>query len=620
MKDLDTFQAYFETLDVEQLEKRSATPTPTIALHTLPELHVEGYGGAGDTPELRILDVVGQGGMGQVHLANQLPLDREVAVKTLRAHVDDKAARALLQEACVTGFLEHPNIIPIYTVGRTADGAPLIVMKRVEGFSLLDRLKGAGEGRGAEDLEEPIETLIQVCNAVRFAHSRGILHRDIKPENIMLGHFNEVYLLDWGIAVSMREDRPLLPHRAQAKAVAGTPYYMAPEMTLEDPAQLDERTDVFLLGATLHHILTGRPRYTGDTLVEIMFEAHRCEPYDYGEDVPVELANIAARTCHRDKEERFASAEEFQRALQDYVRHRESIELSTSAERKRVELEALLSAEEPDVIALHDTYGESRFGFYQAQRMWPANPQAEAGLQACLETMADFYLAQKNLDAARACIAEMAERRPELEERAAVLAAQRDEDQQDFDRLKKLERDRDLRTSTSTRSLLAYIFAVVWTSMRAWEAMFPPQESMTYAEQLEAYMRIGVLNFSVAVVGVLLFRKRIFVNAANRRLIYSLLAISGSVALLGFGVWYMEGVLHHARIYAYVIYSLGIVSVGLMSDLRICLVAIPFGLTAVVGILWPPYLAWTAVVANFFTFAGLGWIWSPRQMKKQVSF
>lgn len=624
-RDLQTFQAYAQTLDIEYIEKESGQTligdyrTPTVALHTLPRLQVAGEDGPEDTPELRLLGLLGEGGMGQVHLASQIPLDREVAVKTAQADLGEATARALLQEACVTGYLEHPNIIPVYMVGRTSDGAPLIVMKRVDGDSWLEKLVADADCWPPENLDEHIKILIQVCNAVRFAHSRGILHRDIKPANIMLGHFDEVYLLDWGMAVSMVEDKPLLPPRRLAKTVAGTPHYMAPEMTLEtDPEVIDELTDVFLLGATLHHILTGRPRHGGTSMITVLFAAHLCAPYEYADEVPLELAQIAQKACHKDKDQRFQSAEALRDALEDFLQHRESIALSTLAEQKRVELQGLLESTSPDASAVHDIYGECRFGFYQARRMWPQNEPAATGLQKCLEAMAQYYLDQSNLEAARTCIAELAEPNPALEEQARELAQRLNADEEDLQRLKDLERNLDMSTSTLTRSRLAYIFAVIWTSLNVYAVV--AYADISYDERLEGYMFSGLRNFSVALIGVLIFRKRIFTNAANRRLIYLLLTIAGTVAFLRWTTWYLQGDLLLSHISDYAIYTVGLILTGLMSDLRICLVALAFASCALMGIFQPEWMPWTATAANFVTFAALGWIWSPKQMEKSVSF
>jgi len=206
---------------------------------------------------------LGEGGMGVVHLATQRTLGRQVAVKTLRKGAgDEQAALRIVREAWITGALEHPNVVPVHDVGVDASGAPVIVMKRIEGrpwsHYLRDAAAVAKRFAAADLVEWNLRTLANVCNAMHFAHARGILHRDLKPDNVMIGEFGEVYVLDWGIAVSLADDGTgRFPLASQATDIAGTPHYMAPEMLLGDPTMLSPRTDVYLLGAMLYEIFTG---------------------------------------------------------------------------------------------------------------------------------------------------------------------------------------------------------------------------------------------------------------------------------------------------------------------------------------------------------------------------
>ncbi|MCA9573515.1 MAG: serine/threonine protein kinase, partial [Myxococcales bacterium] len=198
--------------------------------------------------------------------------------------------RQLLREARVTGALEHPNIVPVHALLTSEEGAPLMVMKRVEGVAWGDRLR-ATDG-GLEDLEQNLRILLQVCHAVHFAHTRGVLHRDLKPHNVMLGEFGEVYVVDWGTAVALRDDVPIegLPKARNVSGVVGTLQYMAPEMVGGSGAELDERSDVYLLGAMLHEVLTGDPPHLGDKVEQLLVRAWQSRPYTYEPQVPAELA------------------------------------------------------------------------------------------------------------------------------------------------------------------------------------------------------------------------------------------------------------------------------------------------------------------------------------------
>ncbi|MBM4362816.1 MAG: serine/threonine protein kinase, partial [Deltaproteobacteria bacterium] len=211
--------------------------------------------GVATEQRLRLERTLGEGGMGVVRLATQASMGRAVAVKTLRpGAADDLAALRLLREAWVAGQLEHPNVLPVYDVTLDEHGTPQVVMKRIDGVDLATLLADPAalrERAGGDPTAFHLRVLMQVASALHFAHDRGILHRDVKPENVMLGRFDEVYVVDWGIAVSLRDDQdPRLPRVAEATDLAGTPAYLAPEMLEGDPSRLGPWTDVYLLGAT----------------------------------------------------------------------------------------------------------------------------------------------------------------------------------------------------------------------------------------------------------------------------------------------------------------------------------------------------------------------------------
>jgi len=222
---------------------------------------------AADWPDLgerhRVLDLIGRGGMGSVYLAEDRELGREVAVKVLNAAGSAGDLRERLrQEARILGRLEHPGIVPIHDVGTLADGRLFYVMKRVRGARLDEH------ARAPRPLAERLRIFERICETVSFAHAHGVIHRDLKPENVMVGEFGEVLVLDWGVAKVLGEtSRPVGPPReARAGAlgpdtghgtVLGTPGYMAPEQAAGEVDRVDERTDVYALGAMLRFLLTG---------------------------------------------------------------------------------------------------------------------------------------------------------------------------------------------------------------------------------------------------------------------------------------------------------------------------------------------------------------------------
>ncbi len=431
-------------------------PDASWLLEDLPRLSFAGEAQASSV-DFEVIGSLGQGGMGVVRLVRQHSLDRVVAIKTLRSdRPEDSDVRSLLREARISGALEHPNIVPVHQLGRDADGRPQMIMKRVEGTSWAELL----ERRTPDDLARHLEILRQVARAAHFAHSHGVLHRDIKPENVMVGSFGEVYLLDWGLALRLGEQD------GAERRIVGTPAYMAPEMVMSLVGGVSERTDVFLLGATLHHVLTGRPRHEGSSLHGILFAACRAEEHRYDPSVPAELASICNRACARDPSARYESVEAFQRAIADYLQHRASIELTRVAEEALLELRAAATGELDGgdrLLRVHRAFGQCRFGFGQALREWPENHAAQRGLSEALERMIEHEIAERNQSSARALLAELPEARPDLE--AKIDALRKDLEAQE-DARRKLERLRTEMSFTSRdwrRALAVIGSGVVWS-------------------------------------------------------------------------------------------------------------------------------------------------------------
>jgi serine/threonine protein kinase len=220
-------------------------------------------------------DELGRGGMGVVYRAYDHELQRDVAVKVLHAPALPDLAARLTKEAHIIGRLEHPGIVPIYDVGQTADGLVAYVMKLVRGERLDVR---TARGLSAD---EAFRIFDRICDAVTFAHSRGVIHRDLKPENIMLGSFGEVLVLDWGIAktVDPESDLPGIQSDVEETrhgAIMGTPGYMAPEQATGQGATADARADVYGLGGILAAMFAGNGG--GRPLAAIVAKAQAVSP------------------------------------------------------------------------------------------------------------------------------------------------------------------------------------------------------------------------------------------------------------------------------------------------------------------------------------------------------
>ena len=228
----------------------------------------------------RLLERVARGGMGVVYIAEDEKLQRRVALKILDVPgTEGDLATRLIREARVLARLEHPGIVPVHDVGTLADGRVFYTMKFVEGRRLDQYIASVNS------VPDRLRLFLRICDAVGFAHARGVLHRDLKPANIMVGPFGEVLVLDWGLAKILREEVLHTTRETEPEAtilekpkpsatasdtteisavtehgtVMGTPGYMSPEQARGDVKNLDARSDIFSLGALLRFLLTGKP-------------------------------------------------------------------------------------------------------------------------------------------------------------------------------------------------------------------------------------------------------------------------------------------------------------------------------------------------------------------------
>ncbi len=257
-----------------------------------------GASGSGSS-RFRVLRPHARGGLGEVFVASDEELHRTVALKQIRdPHADNPESRArFIVEAEITGALEHPGIVPIYGLGNYADGRPYYAMRFIRGDSLKDALENYHAARklGRSDgdalkLRGLMGRFIDVCDAIEYAHCRGILHRDLKPGNIMLGRFGETLVVDWGLARTL--DSPDLEstitdeglvhptigtgtEKTLMGSAVGTPQYMSPEQAAGRLDILGPRSDVYSLGATLFCVLTGEPPVDGENIGEILQKVQR---------------------------------------------------------------------------------------------------------------------------------------------------------------------------------------------------------------------------------------------------------------------------------------------------------------------------------------------------------
>jgi len=310
-------------------------PVPEVRVKLMRSSRPPGAPAFGETERFVEREVIGSGGMGSVVRAYDKELGREVAIKVLSPECapDGPEATRFIEEAHITGQLEHPYIVPVYEFGTDQRGARFLAMRLVQGKTLEDAINDAGPSRlSPECLGDLLQILVKIADALSFAHSRGVIHRDLKPSNVMISDFGQVYVMDWGVARSAPRSSESGANEADGAkssdpqgALIGTPSYMAPEQLRGDNDQVDERTDVFALGATLYQILTGQPPRLPHSVHAIVRSRTPVpipapEEVAQGGVVPAELSRIAQRAMSSDAADRYGSADEFKSDVERFLR------------------------------------------------------------------------------------------------------------------------------------------------------------------------------------------------------------------------------------------------------------------------------------------------------------
>ena len=276
---------------------RTATPPRPTMITTPTAPRTLSVGAAtGDGQRFRLLRPHARGGLGEVFVALDSELHREVALKQiLEKHADDPVSRQrFVLEAEITGGLEHPGIVPVYGLGTYGSGRPYYAMRFIKGDSLKEAIEQFhadislknDPGRRSFELRKLLRRFLDVCNAIDYAHSRGVIHRDIKPANIILGKHGETLVVDWGLAKAVGRADPSVGEQTIAPSSSGssetmpgsalgTPAYMSPEQACGDLDRLGPRSDVYSLGATLYCLLTGKPPFEGEDVGEILRKVQR---------------------------------------------------------------------------------------------------------------------------------------------------------------------------------------------------------------------------------------------------------------------------------------------------------------------------------------------------------
>jgi serine/threonine protein kinase/Leucine-rich repeat (LRR) protein len=374
-----TIQKRWErTLDARHEPGKTISPNQALARRTTKStlnetIHALGY---------KVGKELGRGGLGLVNSASQLIFDRSVAIKRLiNGPTDPEASMKFFAEALITAQLEHPNIVPIHDLITDSHGQLQLIMKRIEGLSWRDLLYPGTEDHQARaqglTIDDHLDILLKVCDAVSFAHKKGILHRDLKPENIMVGTFGEVLVMDWGCAVAYGDGshHPVVPHIHEAMCIAGTPSYMAPEMVLEQNERIGPHSDVYQLGAVLYEVLTRQKPHRGASIYAVLADAIQGQVMPPAQvapqnNIPDELADICLAALVKDADARIQAVSDLAQRLKDYRRHAQAIALEASAR-------AHLAAAQKHRKSADDDLRKAVSAAEQAREIWPGWRTAE---------------------------------------------------------------------------------------------------------------------------------------------------------------------------------------------------------------------------------------------------
>jgi serine/threonine protein kinase len=584
-------------------------------------LGADALGEAAGRAKLELGPVLGEGGMGVVRLATQTTIGREVAVKTLRRHLRKPATTLkLLQEAWTAAQLEHPNIVPVYDITVDADGSPLVVLKRIEGESwaeLLSQPERARERYGAVDLLEwHLRVFATVCNAIHFAHDRGVLHLDLKPENVMIGGHGEVYVVDWGIAMALAHDGSgRLPVAADSRGVVGTPSYMAPEMLYGEGTLLGVHTDVYLLGAMLYELLAGQPPHRGQTIMEVMHAALTVDP-ELPADAPAELANICRTAMAREPSRRHASAAVLRREVLAFLRHRESDRLATRASERLTELEALLADREraaSEDALREELFGRARFGFEQALASWPDNPSAREGLTRAIRTMVGYELDHGDPEVAAKLAGRAEGLPPALLERLEQAVQRR---RAGLDELVQRRRDQDLSIGQRTRVFVISVLGLIWIT-----TPFLEQFVLGHGRDEGSFAYLGLPIVSLALLGGLRIwaRDSLTRTRVNRVVVASLaLALVAQLVLL-LGGSLMGMSYYDSMVVLPLLFAVVVAMIALTFEPRATPIAISYALGFFAAAAWPQWRFLVIGVCNVVFLVVVLIAWWPQRLRGPIA-
>ncbi|MEQ8822433.1 MAG: serine/threonine-protein kinase [Sumerlaeia bacterium] len=368
------------------------------------------YDALGDrTTEIFLLSKIAQGGQGEIWEAYQKNLDRLIAVKRAHGHIGSQDD--FFKEAFASARLDHPNIVPIYDLGlcyHENEKVPLLVMKRIVGTNWAEMMRTERSSPHFSlsiFLAKHLPILVSVINAVSYAHAKGVIHRDLKPSQVMVGDYGEVFLLDWGLAIFLGQEEDEVSETSYpvdldkvwtldtATNPAGTPAYMAPEQARFFKDQLGFHTDVYLLGAILYEMVTGRPPHHSEKVQKSLRRAIENEYEPPGPGCPAELTDLIAFCLRTDPAERPASALAVRETITAYL---------TGAGRKQQSISLCNQLRKRGFANLgYEELSQAARQLSEITHLWPDNPDIDACRHDLLVAYAEAAIANRDFMLAR---------------------------------------------------------------------------------------------------------------------------------------------------------------------------------------------------------------------------
>ncbi|MFN5272046.1 MAG: protein kinase domain-containing protein [Planctomycetota bacterium] len=340
------------------------------------------------------LHVLGKGGMGLVYLATQNSVNRQVALKIIRKDKQNETfSKQFFYEAEITALLEHPNITPIYELGRTEDGVYFYTMKYILGTPWEKKIR-------SNSIEENLEIFDKLCDAIAFAHSKEIVHMDIKPDNVQLGEFGEVYAVDWGVASDLK--------RPESVRCAGTWQWISPEVARGEKSRIGKGSDIYLLGGILFQIVTGHhprlPKDPAEKMPDAVLRKASMNNSIQPTDCKDPMVAVALKALSSEPQDRYAKVEHLQEAIHAIQKERAAIKASQELTERSIVL-ASQATQQGD----YGRFNQSLFGLKDAIELWDNNPDAPDELKKvrlaygqCAFDKGDYDLALQTLDRSEA--------------------------------------------------------------------------------------------------------------------------------------------------------------------------------------------------------------------------